>query len=222
MRVRRSAEREAWAVQPHLGSAVATGQRCHNWAPRREQRLRAQPWLPPAVLGGANLLKVDGWTAFPWRRHRVWSSDTGVLRLSSLVVLRWSFTEPARRSFGLVRCLSNPKSTLRSGEVRVNAAGAWAGDNEELRRRTFSPGRRWNNVGAGGPSAQPGRAGPGCRSWTRSGAGVVLETAKPGWALGISLPIASLPYQFTRHDWQLCLVIYLIMVIFLTGFLVIF
>lgn len=42
------------------------------------------------------------------------------------------------------------------------------------------------------------------------------------WAPGILFPILSLPYQFARHDWQLCLVIYLIMVIFLTGFLVIF
>lgn len=42
------------------------------------------------------------------------------------------------------------------------------------------------------------------------------------WALGILVPVVSLPYQFARHDWQLCLVIYLITVIFLTGFLVIF
>lgn len=42
------------------------------------------------------------------------------------------------------------------------------------------------------------------------------------WALGISFPIMSLQYQFARHEWQLCHVIYLIMVIFLTGFLVIF
>lgn len=42
------------------------------------------------------------------------------------------------------------------------------------------------------------------------------------WALDVLFPIMSLPYHFARHDWQLCLVIYLITVIFLTGFLVIF
>lgn len=34
------------------------------------------------------------------------------------------------------------------------------------------------------------------------------------WALGILFPIMSLLHQFARHDRQLCLVIYLIMVIF--------
>lgn len=72
------------------------------------------------------------------------------------------------------------------------------------------------------PRWEPGRTGwrQGGREQDRR----VLDSASLilCWALGVLFPVASLPYHFARHDWQLCLVIYLIAVIFLTGFLVIF